>query len=93
MKNFALLDENNIVTNISIADESWDSTGWIEYTEENPAVIGGDYVDGYFYSERPFASWTRDKGQWICPKPKPEGEVYWSEEEGEWLAYEEEPVA
>jgi hypothetical protein len=65
MKKFALLNENNLVLNISIADNSWDSTGWVEYNNSNPASIGGDYVDGYFYSVRPFASWTRNAGNWL----------------------------
>jgi hypothetical protein len=86
MKNFALLDENSVVINISVGNESWNSTGWIEYAEENPAVIGGDYVDGYFYPEQPFASWTRNEGKWICPKPKPNGlNFVWNEQGQEWV--------
>jgi hypothetical protein len=44
MKTFALLDENNIVINISVADDTWDSTGWIEYTQSKPAAIGYTYL-------------------------------------------------
>ncbi len=72
MKKFALLDENNIVTNVSVADDSWDSSGWIEYTDENPAYVGGDYVDGLFYSPRPSAAHIRNNGQWeLIDDPKP----------------------
>jgi hypothetical protein len=89
MKNFALLDQNNMVINISVGDESWDSSGWVEYSEENPAVIGGDYVGGFFYPQQPFPSWTRNQGQWICPKPKPSGlECIWDEQEQEWVSVE-----
>lgn len=87
MKKFAKLDEKNHVTNISVADESWDSTGWIEYTDENPAYIGGDYFNGYFYSEQPYPSWTRDgHGDWVAPKPMPEGLYRWDEASLDWVA-------
>ncbi len=86
MKKFALLDENNIVINISIADDSWDSTGWVEYIDSNPASIGGDYVDGYFYPPQLFLSWIRDsKGNWLPPTPMPnEGRWSWDEDSLTW---------
>lgn len=90
MKKFALLDDNNLVLNISIADDSWDSTGWIEYTDNNTASIGGDYVDGYFYPTRPFASWTRVEGTWEAPTPRPdEGFWSWDEDTTSWVEVEE----
>ena len=60
------------------------------------AGIGFTYdpVADVFVAPQPYLSWTLDSNHdWQPPKAKPEGEVYWSEEEGEWLAYEEEPVA
>jgi hypothetical protein len=86
MKNFALLDENNIVVNISIANNNWDSTGWIEYNLDNPASIGGDYVDSYFYTPQPYPSWNRNKGQWQPPVPYPTDELMyeWDEELTDW---------
>lgn len=90
MKKFALLDENNLVINISIADDSWDSTGWVEYTDSNPASIGGDYVNGYFYSVQPYASWTRVEGTWQAPTPMPtEGFWTWDEDTTSWVEVEE----
>jgi hypothetical protein len=71
MKNYALLDENNKVVNISVANENWDSTGWIEYTNSNPAFMGGDYVDGYFYPPKPYPSWLRSNGIWNPPVDMP----------------------
>ena len=52
----------------------------------NPAYVGGDYVDGYFYPEQPFASWTRSEGNWLPPVPMPDTEGYWqwNEELQEW---------
>jgi hypothetical protein len=88
MKKFALLDENNVVINISIANDSWDSTGWIEYTDSNTASIGGDYVDKYFYSVQPFTSWTRAEGTWQPPTPMPtEGFWNWDEATLSWIEF------
>jgi len=89
MKKFALLDENNVVINISIADDSWDSTGWVEYTDSNPASIGGNYVDNYFYSVQPYPSWTRSAGNWQPPTPMPsDGYWIWNEETLTWNDFE-----
>jgi hypothetical protein len=44
MKYYALLDVNNLVINTSIADDNWDATGWIEYTNKNCGI-------GYIYDE------------------------------------------
>lgn len=41
--------ENNIVVNVVDADAAWiaEQPGeWIEYTTENPCIIGCDVVDG-----------------------------------------------
>jgi hypothetical protein len=87
MKNYALLNDNNIVVNISIADDSWNSSGWIEYANNNPAFIGGDYIDGYFYPIQPYLSWTRDNGNWQPPTPMPTDDkrYTWDEETLTWI--------
>jgi hypothetical protein len=89
MKTYALIDENNKVLNISVADSSWDATGWVEVPENNPAYINGDYHEGYFYPEQPFASWTRSNGQWVAPIAKPIDEkLYdWDEGVGNWVEF------
>jgi hypothetical protein len=86
MKTFAKLDSNGVVLNISIADDSWDSLGWVEYTETNPAIIGGDFVDHYFYSPQPYPSWIRNKGIWNAPTelPKDNNNYIWNEAGKEW---------
>lgn len=86
MKNYALLDDNNVVLNISIANDNWDSSGWIEYFDSNPAIIGGDYVDGYFYAIQPYPSWTRYEGTWVSPVPYPDvyGFYIWNEQTQSW---------
>ena len=68
MKNFALV-ENGIVVNVSVADENWDSTGWIEYTE---AAIGWTYDSdlNVFIAPRPECGhkelFLNDQHKWVC---------------------------
>ena len=87
MKFYALLDENNKVLNISTADDSWDSTGWIEYTLENPAYINGDLYLGFFYAPQPYPSWSRDYGTWTPSVPYPtDPYLYdWNDAELNWV--------
>lgn len=84
--------ENGIVTNIEIADQQWidaqpDTSVFIPFTDENPAVMGGDFVDGYFYSPQPYPSWVRSTGVWQPPTPMPtDGKKYgWDEDEQAWV--------
>lgn len=88
MKNFALLNENNIVINISIADENWNSTGWIDYTNKNCAIgFSYDPVADVFIAPKPFASWSLDENfDWQPPTPMPtEGKWYWDEPTLTWV--------
>jgi hypothetical protein len=70
MKNFALI-ENGIVVNVSVADENWDSTGWIEYTE---AAIGWTYDSdlNVFIPPRPECGhkelFLNDQNKWNCQR-------------------------
>jgi hypothetical protein len=84
MKNYALLDENNIVINVSIAQDDWDSTGWIEYTN---AGIGWTYDGANFIPPKPYPSWSLDNDlNWQPPTPKPEGSDWrWDEQAGDWI--------
>jgi len=91
MKNYAVI-ENDLVVNVVVAEDEWvdGQTGEIvEYTDENPAFIGGTFVGGYFYKPQPYESWTRLEGEWIPPKPMP-GSVangffwFWNEEIQDW---------
>ena len=89
MKNYALLDENNKVINVSVADETWDSTGWIEYPSDKNVYIGGSYINGNFCPPQPFESWilNQDTYLWDPPVPKPDdGNLYrWDEETLSWI--------
>ena len=86
-KNMAVLDENNNVINVIVCEDVQPETATqITYTDANPAYIGGDYVDGYFYTPQPYPSWTRDSGIWVAPIPMPDdGLPYiWNEETQSW---------
>ena len=71
MKNYALLDENNLVINISIADSDWNSTGWIDYTGKN-CGIGFTYnpdLDLFIEPEpEGHIGFDETTGLWIMPK-------------------------
>ena len=86
MKNVAILDENNVVVNVIVVDD--DSPVGTVFSDDNPALIGGDLVEGFFYAPQPYASWTRVEGEWIPPKPMPKAEGFWdwNEETQEWEA-------
>lgn len=71
MTTFAQLDESNVVTNIVAADADWIALQdgvWVEYTEENPAYIGGthDSTNG-FIPPKPDGDWIWDQStmNWI----------------------------
>lgn len=94
IKNFAKLDENNFVINIELATQEWvdeqpNKEFYIEYFEDNPACIGGDYFEGIFYPKQPYPSWIRveGEGKWIAPKPEPErvnAPWVWNEVKQDW---------
>lgn len=88
-KNIAVLDDNNNVINIILCeDDAQETANFVSYTDDNPATIGGDYVDGKFYPVKPFLSWTRNtkKGNWEPPVPMPtDGKIYnWNEDTKSW---------
>jgi hypothetical protein len=87
-KNVAVFNDSSKVINIINVNDDYElNTNEMFYTDDNPAYIGGDYFDGYFYAKQPFASWTRSEGRWISPIPYPttEGRFYWDEELGDWV--------
>lgn len=88
MKRFALLNTDNIVINISVADDNWDSTGWLEYTNKNCGIgYTYDAANDVFIAPQPYPSWSLDQNfNWQPPIPKPESKGwYWSEQDLEWL--------
>lgn len=95
MSDFAVISDT-VVINVIIADskeiaEQVSGLTCVESTEENLAIIGGDYVEGYFYGLKPFPSWIRDgQGQWVSPVGMPEFDennpvfYAWNEETLSW---------
>lgn len=90
MKTVAVLNENNVVINIIVVEDNFNELNHVEYFEHNPAVIGGDLFQGYFYRKQPYPSWTRDgAGNWIAPSPKPIGVDWrWDESLLSWIELE-----
>jgi len=87
IRNVAILN-NSIVENIIVVDDSFKlENNMIVYSEHNPAFIGGDYVEGYFYPPQPFPSWIRNNGKWDSPLPYPvdEKNYYWDENLLNWI--------
>lgn len=86
MKTMAVMDVNQVINIIVADDKEPETESLITYDESNPACIGGDYVDGYFYLPQPFPSWSRHEGKWIPPFPRPEGVGFmWNEEMQQWI--------
>jgi hypothetical protein len=89
MKRMAQVDANGIVTNIIIANDDWNVEGFVEYTDENPACIGGTYENGKFIPPKRFASWILNEKtyQWEAPVAYPnDGKMYfWDESTISWV--------
>lgn len=86
MKNYAEVKDGK-VSNIIVSSDSFTQDGFIEYTDENPAFIHGDYFENVFYPQQPYSSWTRDgKGNWLAPVAIPNNDklYVWDEDLGEW---------
>jgi hypothetical protein len=91
-KKMAVFNDSGLVVNVIICEDTEPETETnIVYTDDNPAYIGGDRVDGYFYSPQPFSSWTRNQGLWNPPAPMPDGYYLWNEESLAWESYEFDP--
>lgn len=90
MKTVAVLNENNVVINIIVVADNFNELNHVEYFDQNPAVIGGDLFEGYFYPKQPYSSWTRNgAGKWIAPLPKPVGVDWrWDEAALSWIEIE-----
>ena len=94
MADYAKL-ENNIVTNIVVADQEWISTQpgiWYLVPEnalpQHSAVIGAKYdsLNDIFIQPKPYPSWILNSNNiWEAPIPQPEDGWYiWSEEINNW---------
>lgn len=65
---------------------------WVQ-TSYNARIRGkfagvGDVYDqnlDAFFPPQPFPSWVLATGGWVAPKPKPDGDFVWSEEDQDWI--------
>lgn len=85
MMNVAIVDANSVVVAINVQYDDYELQD-NEVEVIGAAYVGGDYVDGHFYPEQPYPSWTRSAGEWVPPVPRPTalGNWVWNEEAGEW---------
>lgn len=69
MRQMAQIDANGIVINIIVAGDDWNVEGFVEYTDNNPAYIGGSYANGRFIPPKPTDDAVLDEvtGTWIVP--------------------------
>lgn len=87
----AVLNENNLVTNIIMCDESYvlASNEVISTIETREAVINGTYdtENNKFIDHKPYPSWTLDGYEWKAPSEKPnDGFAYfWNESDLSWV--------
>ena len=91
MKKYAFINGENIL-NIVVAEKQPDSTEFgifVEYSDVNPAVIGGKYDadNNAFIAPKPYESWILDENNnWSAPSSKPETGYYrWDESSLSWV--------
>lgn len=91
MTNKALISDNGDVLNIAVFGDEEIDGNWVEYTETNPAFIGGTYEAGFFYPPQPYDSWIKntETHNWEAPVAYPsDGKLYrWNEEIKEWVEF------
>jgi hypothetical protein len=92
MKNFAVLDNENVLNTIiaesKVIAEEITGKNCVEFTTEN-AETGGTYVNGIFIQRKPYSSWVLDEEfNWKAPVLYPDdtSKLYdWSEETISWV--------
>ena len=102
-KEFAKIDDNNIVEQVIVAEQDFIDTldgSWIETSEgliKQTAGVGMTYDKDkdIFVLPKPFDSWTLDtNSDWQPPKVMPADgpkSYYWDEETQDWINYKDTP--
>lgn len=93
MPNYAVLDEDNVVCNVIIADslsdaEFFSGSKCIEQTEFNGIpYIGLKYDGEYFMPVKNYPSWIWDYDlkEYVAPIERPEGNLKWDELSKSWV--------
>jgi len=91
MKKYAFINGETVlnIVNAEIQPEPADIGVFVEYTDLNPAVIGGRYdaENNAFIAPKPHNSWILDENNnWSAPSAKPEtGYHRWDESSLSWI--------
>ena len=101
MATYAVIESGTVV-NVILADskeiaESIVGSTCIEYTNENPAMIGGTYDGETFIEIKTYPSWVLNSNKkWEAPTPMPidDKSYAWNEETLSWVEFvvEEETI-
>jgi len=92
---FAVLDENNVVTNVIVAETLEDaqsvvSETVVEVTEQTRDPFIGQPFTGVIFRHTPAYpswSWSDEEGDYLPPTPRPndDGAYIWDEDEQVWV--------
>jgi len=91
MARYALLNDDNKITNVVLADQTWvdgqAETYILDLNDE--AQVNGFYLNSVFIPASPFASWTLVNNEWTPPFPKPNetDDLGWDESLQKWKKY------
>jgi hypothetical protein len=97
MSHFAEIDGTGIVLRVIVAEQDfidmqpgrWVQCSYNNRTRKQYPGAGYTYdpVADVFVAPQPFPSWTLDAAHdWQPPVPRPAGDAYWSEDDGQWLS-------
>ena len=91
MKKYAFINGQTIlnIVNAETQPQPEDIGFFVEYTDINPAIIGGTYdaENNAFIAPKPFSSWVLDENyNWSAPVAMPEAGFHrWDEESTSWI--------
>ena len=81
----ARLKDGVVVNLIQTSNGTKQTDTLLDIPEGQRASIGGDIVNGVFYSAQPYPSWVRGKKEWEPPVPMPEKAQEWDEDAQAWI--------
>jgi len=99
IKDFAFVNEDNIVVNVVVIDDESDESIFTSVAQQYGAVrwldtsiYGITEINGHFdgtrlWVEKPYESWVKGDNEWVAPVPYPQDEkhYYWDEATISWV--------
>jgi len=91
------VEKNNLIQNVIVGQSAESGeilsamlpdSFIIQVTETTgQPIIGGDFFEGVFRSQKPFDSWvwSSPEKSWTSPVPRPVGPYWWDESGVDWL--------